>query len=139
MKALNVGIIGCGVISSTHSEAFAQQTDVKLKWACDLNGDFIGKEGIVALLSKGLERKLVTLSLTEKGVPREGYEVLSSDGEVIGEVVSGLYAPTVDKYCANAFVQVAYAKAGTELQVSLRGRIKKAVVEKRPLYRPSYR
>ncbi len=110
-----------------------------LKWACDLKGDFIGKEAVQALLEKGLEKKLITLSLTEKGVPREGYEVLSVEGDVIGTVVSGLYAPTVDKYCANAFVPPAFTKPGTELQVSLRGRVKKAVVEKRPLYRPSYR
>lgn len=110
-----------------------------LKWACDLNGEFIGKDAVNTLLEKGLKRKLITLSLLEKGVPREGYDVLSADGEVIGQVVSGLYAPTVDKYCANAFVSPSYAKAGTEIQVSLRGRLKKAVVEKRPLYRPSYR
>ncbi|MDC7232150.1 MAG: glycine cleavage system aminomethyltransferase GcvT [Spirochaetales bacterium] len=110
-----------------------------LKWACDLNGNFMGKEAVEALLEKGLDKKLITLSLTEKGVPREGYEVLSEEGEVIGTVVSGLYAPTVDKYCANAFVPPAYAKSGTPLQVSLRGRVKKAVVEKRPLYRPVYR
>lgn len=110
-----------------------------LKWACDLEGEFIGKKAVMDLLEQGLKRKLITLSLIEKGVPREGYEVLSADGEVIAEVVSGLYAPTVDKYCANAFVSPAYAKPGTELQVSLRGRLKKAVVEKRPLYRPSYR
>jgi UDP-N-acetyl-2-amino-2-deoxyglucuronate dehydrogenase len=36
MRHLRVGIIGCGVISSTHSEAFALQTGIKLKWACDL-------------------------------------------------------------------------------------------------------
>ncbi len=110
-----------------------------LKWACDLEGDFIGKEAVTALLERGLEKKLITLSLTEKGVPREGYEVLDSEGQIIGTVVSGLYAPTVDKYCANAFVPPAYARAGTEIQVSLRGRVRKAVVEKRPLYRPSYR
>jgi glycine cleavage system T protein len=110
-----------------------------LKWACYLESDFIGKEALMALLEKGLETKLITLSLIEKGVPREGYEVLSKEGEVIGQVVSGLYAPTVDKYCANAFVPVAFAKAGTELQVSLRGRTKKAIVEKRPLYKPVYR
>ncbi|MDA3957410.1 glycine cleavage system aminomethyltransferase GcvT [Oceanispirochaeta sp.] len=90
-----------------------------LKWACHMEGDFIGKEAVTALLEKGVEKKLITLSLVDKGVPREGYDVLSSEGEVIGQVVSGLYAPTVDKYCANAFVPLAYSKAGTEIQVSL--------------------
>jgi glycine cleavage system T protein len=110
-----------------------------LKWACHLEGSFIGRDAVATLLEKGLERKLATISLVEKGVPREGYEVLSPEGEVIGTVVSGLYAPSVDKYCANVFLPPAYARAGTELAVSLRGRVKKAVVEKRPLYKPAYR
>jgi predicted dehydrogenase len=36
MKTLNVGIIGCGVVSGTHSEAFMQLPDIELLWACDL-------------------------------------------------------------------------------------------------------
>jgi len=110
-----------------------------LKWACHMEGDFIGKQAVQDLLERGLELKLVTLCLTEKGVPREGYEVLNIHEEVIGRVVSGLYAPTVDKYCANAYLPVLYTKPGTELLVSLRGRHKKAIVEKRPLYKPAYR
>jgi len=110
-----------------------------LKWACHMEGDFIGKPAVEKLLAEGVKTRLITLSLTEKGVPREGYEVLNPAGEVIGEVVSGLYAPTLDKYCANAYVPAEYAAAGTELQISLRGKNKKAVVEKRPLYRPAYR
>ena len=110
-----------------------------LKWACHMDGSFIGHDAVAVLLEKGLHRKLVTISLVEKGVPREGYDVLSPEGEKIGTVVSGLYAPSVDKYCANAFVPPSYGKAGTELSISLRGRVKKAVVEKRPLYRPAYR
>ncbi len=110
-----------------------------LKWACHMDGSFIGRDAVAELLETGLERKLATLSLLEKGVPREGYEVLSPEGAVIGKVVSGLYAPSLDKYCANAYLPPSYTRAGTELGISLRGRVKRAVVEKRPLYRPAYR
>lgn len=37
MKSLRVGIIGCGVISKTHSEAFLKLPDIELRWACDLD------------------------------------------------------------------------------------------------------
>jgi len=110
-----------------------------LKWACDLSTDFIGKDAVQALLDRGLSRKLVTFRLTDKGVPREGYEILSPEGEVIGSVVSGMYAPTLDQYCGNGYVPLKFTKAGTELGISVRGRVKKAEVMKRPLYRPSYR
>ena len=101
--------------------------------------DFIGKAPVQELLEKGLSRKLITFKLIDKGVPREDYEILSAEGEVIGKVVSGLYAPTVDLYCGNGFVPPAYARAGCEIGISVRGRVKKAEVVKRPLYRPAYR
>ncbi len=110
-----------------------------LKWACDFSTPFMGKEAVESLLEKGLERKLMTFKLIDKGVPREGYEILAEDGTVIGEVVSGLYAPTVDLYCGNGFVPAEYCKAGTKIGISVRRRVKAAEVVKRPLYKPSYR
>ncbi len=110
-----------------------------LKWACDFKSPFIGKEAVESLLAKGLSRKLVTFKLVDKGVPREGYEILSEEGNVIGEVVSGLYAPTVDLYCGNGFVPPEFTRVGTKIGISVRGRVKAAEVVKRPLYKPSYR
>lgn len=111
----------------------------RLKWACALDKDFIGKEAILRQLDEGLPSKLVSFELTDKGVPREEYKVLSPEGEEIGYVATGLYAPWVDKYCGNAYVNPDYAKIGTELLIQIRKKTKKAVVIKRPLYRPSYR
>jgi glycine cleavage system aminomethyltransferase T len=54
-------------------------------------------------------------------------------------VVSGLYAPTVDKYCGHAFVPPEYAKVGTPLQILVRDKEKAASVAKRPFYTPAYR
>ena len=110
-----------------------------VKWACDFETSFIGKEAVQDLLKRGLSRKLVTFKLIDKGVPREGYEILSEQGEVIGHVVSGMYAPTVDLYCGNGFVPPEYSKTGTRITISVRGRAKQAEVVKRPLYKPAYR
>jgi len=111
----------------------------RLKWACALHKDFIGKEAILKQLNGGLPSKLVSFELLDKGVPREEYIVLSPEGEEIGYVATGLYAPWVDKYCGNAYVKPEYAKLGTEFLIQIRKKTKKAVVIKRPLYRPSYR
>ena len=75
----------------------------------------------------------------ERGVPREGYVVTDAGGTEIGVVVTGLYAPTVDKYCGHAFVDPAHAKVGTPLHIIIRDRPKAAVVARRPFYKPSYR
>jgi glycine cleavage system T protein len=109
-----------------------------LSWACDFEKDFIGKAALLELKSRGLSRKLVTINVSG-GVPREGYAVLDREGREIGKCVAGMYCPTTETYSANAFVPPAFAKAGTELAVAIRGNAKPAVVVQRPLYVPTYR
>jgi len=108
------------------------------KWACGLDKEFVGRSAVEAVIASGPSRKLVGLEVTG-GVPREGYEVATPDGRVVGKVVAGMYCPTVKKYAANAFVEPGLAKAGTALKVLIRGAPKDAVVVKRPLYVPAYR
>ena len=110
----------------------------RLKWACNLEKDFIGATAIRGQVADGVPTKLATVQLAERGVPRQGYPVLS-EGAVIGHVASGMYAPTVDAYCANVFVHSELAGIGTKLEIEIRGRRKQAVVVKRPLYKPAYR
>jgi glycine cleavage system T protein len=112
--------------------------EARLTWACAFATPFIGRDAIRAKKDAGPDRKLATIRLLEKGVPRQGCEVLA-DGEKVGEVVSGMYAPTVDAYCANAFLLPERAKSGTVVEVDIRGRLKRAEVVKRPLYTPAYR
>jgi aminomethyltransferase len=112
--------------------------EARLTWACDLEVDFIGRDAIAERKKTGAEKKLCTLVMDERGVPREGHTVLS-DGEVVGTVVTGLYAPTVDGYCANVFLLSEFAKRGTVVEVDIRGKGKRASVAKRPLYTPAYR
>ncbi len=117
-----------------------------LKWACDFSKDFVGKAALERAAAEGLTRKLACLDVTG-GVPREGYEVVapSAAGAAeaaprrVGHCVSGMYCPTVAKYAANAFVEPAFAAAGTELGVMIREKARPAVVAKRPLYVPAYR
>ena len=113
--------------------------EANLGWACKFDADFIGKEALLKQKEFGLSKKLIGFELTEKGVPRQGYPVATAMGEEIGQVVTGLYAPTVEKYCGNAFVPPSYAKVGTDIQIMIRNKPKAAVVVKRPFYRPAYR
>lgn len=108
------------------------------KWACDFEKEFVGKEALLAIIEEGVSRKLVGIEVFG-GVPREGYEVCSPDGGIIGHCVAGMFCPTVKKYAANAFVAPDFAKAGTNVSVIIRGQPRAAVVIKRPLYIPAYR
>lgn len=113
--------------------------EANLGWACSFDSNFIGKAALLRQKERGLGKKLIAFELTEKGVPRQGYVVANEQGREIGEVVTGLYAPTVDKYCGHAFVPPEFAKAGTPLRIPIRGKAKSAVVVKRPFYKPAYR
>ena len=108
------------------------------KWACDLEKDFVGKAAVLAMIESGPSRRLVGLDVSG-GVPREGYEVQTPAGKSVGVCVAGMFCPSVKKYAANAFVDPAFLKTGTELKVVIHGKPKDAVVVKRPLYVPTYR
>ncbi|RME72221.1 MAG: glycine cleavage system aminomethyltransferase GcvT [Chloroflexi bacterium] len=109
-----------------------------LGWACKFEADFIGREALLKQKVEGLRKKLVGFELVDKGVPREGYPVANDAGEEIGKVVTGMYAPTVDKYCGHAYVPPEYAQVGTSIKILIRSKPKAAVVVKRPFYTPAY-
>ncbi len=113
--------------------------EARLGWACKFETDFIGRDALLKQKETGLSKKLISFELLEKGVPRQDYPVLNDQGEEIGVVVTGLYAPTVEKYCGNALIPPEYATVGTNIQIAIRNKTKLAQVIKRPLYIPAYR
>jgi aminomethyltransferase len=60
--------------------------------------------------------------------------VLHND-QVVGEVTSGTWSPSLGEAIALAYVPPTAAKLGTELAVQIRGKSEPAVVVKRPFYR----
>lgn len=113
--------------------------EANLKWACSFDKPFIGREALLQQRAAGIPRKIVGIEMTEKGVPREGYSVLNSSGQTIGTIVSGMYAPTVDKYLGHALLQRDQASIGTPVQVQIRNNNRAAVIARRPFYKPTYR
>jgi aminomethyltransferase len=66
-------------------------------------------------------------------VARHGHEV-TQNGEVVGQVTSGTYGPTVEKNIALAYVPTPLSKVGTVLAVRIRGKDVPATVVKTPFY-----
>ena len=97
--------------------------------------DFVGRDAIAQVAEAGITRRLETLVLDDKGVPREGCAVLDADGNEIAAVVSGTFAPTADVFAANAFLPREHGTVGTALTLDIRGKAKNCHVAKRPLYR----
>lgn len=103
-----------------------------LGWITKLNKDFTGKEVLEKQKAEGIKRKLAGIELTEKGIPRHGYEVLNQNNEVIGHVTSGTQSPSLRKAIGMAYVQLEYAKAGTEIFIKIRDKMVPAKVVKMP-------
>ena len=101
-------------------------------------GDFLGRAAIEAVRAAGVRRRLVGLEMVDRAVARHGY-VIRHGGKAVGEVTSGSYAPTVERYIAVGYVPTALAAVGTELEVEVRGRGQRARVAKTPFHSPRVR
>ncbi len=96
-------------------------------------GSFTGREALEEQRRRGLSRRLVGLSMTDRGVPRAGYPVLLG-GKPAGTVTSGGYAPTLKAYLAMAYVPSA-VKPGDRVEVLIRGKKCRAEVVPLPFYK----
>ncbi|KAI1423655.1 glycine cleavage system T protein [Xylaria sp. FL1777] len=106
---------------------------------------FHGADVVLAQLTpkskggSGVTRRRV--GLTVEGAPaREGAEIVDANNpeEKIGIVTSGCPSPTLGKNIAMGYVKDGLHKAGTEVQVLVRGRPRKAVVTKMPFVPAKY-
>ena len=104
-----------------------------LGWTCKLDKEFTGRDVIAAKKAEGPKRKIAGLVI-QGGVARHGHEV-TQNGEVVGQVTSGTYGPTVEKNIALAYVPTPLSKVGTSVGVRIRGKDVPATVVKTPFYR----
>jgi aminomethyltransferase len=94
--------------------------------------NFAGRAELERQKKEGVIRKLCAFEMTDKGIPRHGYEIADNEGRIIGSVTSGSMSPVLKKGIGMGYVQPGYAKAGTELYVRIRNKDLKAVVVKGP-------
>ena len=103
-----------------------------LGWCCKLDTGFIGSEAL-----RGLEPReaLVPFAFTGPGIPRQGNPVRTEAGD--GVVTSGTLSPCLGVGIGMAYVPVAAARPGTALEVDVRGKLRRAEVREKPLYKKS--
>jgi aminomethyltransferase len=87
-------------------------------------GGFPGADKILAQLdgTNPAQRLRVGLVGLERVPVREHVELHNDTGQKVGEVTSGLLAPTADQPVALAYVQAEYAASGTRLNAMVRGK-----------------
>ncbi len=100
----------------------------------DSKTEMMGLERYRREKAEGVSRKLIGLELLDRGVPRQGYPILSN-GSAVGSVTSGMMSPTLEVPIAMGYVPPELGKIGTDLAVQIRDRAVPARVVKRPFYR----
>lgn len=84
-------------------------------------GSFRGSEILSVQKENGTQRILKAIASTDRGIPRAGMQVKNSHGEVIGEVTSGTFSPTLKKGIGLALIDSAIA-LGAQVVIDVRGR-----------------
>ena len=59
-----------------------------LGWITKFSKEFVASEILKNQMKAGLQQKLVGIEMMERGIPRHGYEIVDSQGNRIGEVIS---------------------------------------------------
>ena len=102
-------------------------------------GGFPGAERIIRELSDGPARKLVGLRPQGRAPAREGCEIHSLDGAVIGGVTSGGFSPTLGCPISMGYVATEFASPGANVNVMVRGRPMAAEVSTLPFVPHNYK
>jgi len=106
-----------------------------LGWITKFTKDFVNAEALAKEKIDKPERCLVAFELNERGIPRNGYDIINGDGISIGNVTSGTMSPSLQKGIGMGYVPRMYAKVGTQIQIQVRKKAIPATIVKLPFYK----
>ncbi len=101
--------------------------------------DYNGKVIIKKQLEDGVAKKLIGFVMTERAIPRHGYDVYFQNNK-IGVVTSGGYSPTMDKNIGMGYVDTKMGiGVDSDIQIMVRNKLYNAKVIKRPFVQKRYK
>ncbi|MGS2761309.1 glycine cleavage system aminomethyltransferase GcvT [Sinomicrobium sp. M5D2P9] len=106
-----------------------------LGWITKFTKDFVNAVALKEQKENGVKRKLVAFELAEKGIPRQGYDIVNGEGKVIGNVTSGTMSPSLGKGIGLGYVPTELAGVGNTIQIQIRKKAVPATVVKLPFYK----
>ncbi|WP_438711985.1 glycine cleavage system aminomethyltransferase GcvT [Aquimarina muelleri] len=106
-----------------------------LGWVTKFSKDFINAEALAKQKEHGAERKLIGFELDERGIPRQGYDIVDSNGKIIGTVTSGTMSPSLGKGIGLGYVPSVLAQPGSKINIQVRKNAIPATVIKLPFYK----
>ena len=105
--------------------------EANLMWVTEIKKDFIGKEKVLKSMELSSKR-MVNFRMTERGIPRNGYEICNNKGDKIGYVTSGTFSPSNKVGIGIGYLKIEYS-IGDEIFVLIRDKLVKAEIIKLPI------
>jgi len=142
-KSVNIKPIGLGARDTLRLEmAFClygndiddttSPIEAGLSWITKFSKDFNSKNIFEKQKTEGIKRKLIGFEMLDRAIARHDYPIQDDKGNIIGKVTSGTQSPSLQKAIGMAYVQVPFAKEGTEINIIVRDKPMKAKVVKTP-------
>lgn len=106
-----------------------------LSWITKFTKDFINAKNLKKEKEHGPERRLIAFELNERGIPRQGYDIVDGQGKVIGNVTSGTMSPSLGKGIGMGYVPSIMKDVGTQIHIQIRKNAVPATIIKLPFYK----
>ncbi|MFY0481229.1 glycine cleavage system aminomethyltransferase GcvT [Flavobacterium sp. PLA-1-15] len=106
-----------------------------LGWITKFTKVFVNSDNLKTQKEAGVFRKLVGFELLDRGVPRQDYEIVDKNGDVIGIVTSGTMAPSLNKGIGMGYVTTPFSTVDSEIFIRIRKNDVPAKVVKMPFYK----
>ncbi len=106
-----------------------------LGWITKFNTPFVNSAYLKNQKENGVTKKLVAFELIEKGVPRSDYDIVDTNGTVIGVVTSGTMSPSLKKGIGMGYVSINFSNIDTKIYIRIRNSDKEAIVVSLPFYK----
>lgn len=106
-----------------------------LGWITKFTKKFTNYENLLKQKEEGVSRRLKAFELDERGIPRQGYDIVDENGNKIGEVTSGTMSPSLKKGIGMGYLNKGHTKLDTKIFIQIRNKTAPATIVKLPFYK----
>ncbi len=109
--------------------------DAGLGWITKFTKDFVNSEQLAKEKEHGPKHKLIAFELDDRGIPRQGYDIVDGQGKTIGVVSSGTMSPSMGKGIGLGYVPKVFSEIGSKINIQIRKNAVPATIVKLPFYK----
>ncbi|MCK5401899.1 MAG: glycine cleavage system aminomethyltransferase GcvT, partial [Flavobacteriaceae bacterium] len=106
-----------------------------LGWITKFTKEFTNCKALEDEKRRGPKRKLIAFELDERGIPRQGYDIVDNNGKIVGVVTSGTMSPSLGKGIGLGYVPSDLAGVDSKINIQIRKNAIPATIVKLPFYK----